>query len=212
MTEIISELSPEQEALIRVYREKWRKIALSTERIDREKAAEAVKTAYTAIRKQDPEIIFCDSPYAGLKIVIHKQLKQRLNTELTNQLLQPLINEVRQKVTLQVHEVIALKISTSLPLKLITLADSLRDELKIKLQSSNLRNPWFKPQLLTSVCSWLDFYTSILKCSYNQTKWQALQLLVKYCNWILPYEKICIICDRPIHLHFDNENRLHALM
>ena len=212
MTEIISELTPEQEALIPVYREKWRKIALSTERIDREKAAEAVKTAYTAIRKQEPEIIFCDSPYAGLKIVIHKQLKQRLNTEFRNQLFNPLINEVRRKVTLQVHEVIALKISTYLPLKLITLADSLRDELKIKLQSSNLRNPWFKPQLLTSVCSWLDFYTSVLKCPYNQTKWQALQLLLKYCYWILPYENLCIVCDRPLHLLFDNENRLHALM
>ena len=54
MTEIISELTFEQEALILVYRDKWLKIALLTERIDREKAAEAVKTAYTAIRKQEP--------------------------------------------------------------------------------------------------------------------------------------------------------------
>jgi hypothetical protein len=55
MTEIISELTPEQEALIPVYREKWRKIALSTERIDRQKAAEAVKTVYTSFDLNEPE-------------------------------------------------------------------------------------------------------------------------------------------------------------
>lgn len=33
-------------------------IALSTERIDKEKAAEVIKAAYTAIGKQQPEIIF----------------------------------------------------------------------------------------------------------------------------------------------------------
>ncbi|WP_375471116.1 hypothetical protein [uncultured Nostoc sp.] len=37
---LIEKLTPEQEALIPVYREKWQKIALLTERIDREKAAE----------------------------------------------------------------------------------------------------------------------------------------------------------------------------
>lgn len=46
LNEIISKLTPEQKALIPVYREKWRQIALSTERIDREKAAEALKDAY----------------------------------------------------------------------------------------------------------------------------------------------------------------------
>ena len=50
MSQQITKLTPEQEALIPVYRE-WRAIALSTERIDREKAAEAVKAAYAAIHK-----------------------------------------------------------------------------------------------------------------------------------------------------------------
>ena len=43
----IDKLTPEQEALIPVYRQKWKAIALSTEPIDRQKAAEVVKTAYT---------------------------------------------------------------------------------------------------------------------------------------------------------------------
>lgn len=78
MTEIISELTPEQQALIPVYREKWRKIALSTERIDREKAAKAVKAVYTSFDLNEPEIIFFDSPFAAGEYVLNKIVKQLL--------------------------------------------------------------------------------------------------------------------------------------
>ena len=43
VNQIIAQLTPEQQALIPVYKEKWRKIARSTERIDKEKAESAVK-------------------------------------------------------------------------------------------------------------------------------------------------------------------------
>jgi len=36
------------------------------------------------------------------------------------------------------------------------------------------------------------------------------QELFEECGWILPFEKVCVICDRPLHLRFDAENRLHA--
>jgi HEPN domain-containing protein len=44
----------EQEALIAAYREKWRRVTLSTEPIDRKKAAEGVKAAYEVIGEQEP--------------------------------------------------------------------------------------------------------------------------------------------------------------
>jgi len=36
------------------------------------------------------------------------------------------------------------------------------------------------------------------------------QELFEECGWILPFEKICVVCDRPLHLRFDAEDRLHA--
>jgi hypothetical protein len=33
---------------------------------------------------------------------------------------------------------------------------------------------------------------------------------VKHCGWIFFFEKIAIVCDRPLKLCFDRENRLHA--
>ena len=59
----IEKPTPEQEALIPFYQEKWRNIALSTEPIDRQKVTSAVKKAYALIGLSVPEIIFIDSPY-----------------------------------------------------------------------------------------------------------------------------------------------------
>ena len=58
----MKKLTPEQEALIPVYRDKWRQIALSTERIDRAKAESAIKAAYIANGKPEPEVEFFSSP------------------------------------------------------------------------------------------------------------------------------------------------------
>ncbi len=211
----IDRLTPEQEALIPVHRDKWKGIALSTERIDREKAADAVKAAYVVICKQKPEIIFCDSPYSGLLFVIDKQLKQRLNTEFHNKISQPLYAELRQQLMYQLDGYVSRKM-TVLDYSYLSnvefqLEYRLRGQLKTQLQQrSNLRNPWFQPQSLTWASSWLDFFISVLKCSCDLRRWEALQSLVKYCGWILPYEYTAIVCDRPTKLSFNSEGQLHA--
>ncbi|HSF72306.1 MAG TPA: hypothetical protein VLA84_00740 [Microcoleus sp.] len=52
----VKKLTPEQAALIPVYREKWKAIALSTGPINRSQAAETVKSAYAIIGKKAPEV------------------------------------------------------------------------------------------------------------------------------------------------------------
>ena len=56
--EMTEELTPQQEALFLNYLEKWRKVALSTEPINRNKAEEAIKTAYTLIDEPQPQVFF----------------------------------------------------------------------------------------------------------------------------------------------------------
>lgn len=220
----ITKLTPEQEALIPVYREKWRAIALSTERIDREKAAEAVKAAYAAIHKQEPEIIFCDSPYAAWKFVIQKNLKNRLDIELESQLLFQVGSQINSQVCWELNNEVASKMQlvSSLWMQAVgQLKERLKSELKSRFQLSNtkkLRDVWVIPELWMCGGSCLDFYFSVLNCACDQKKWSVYQLLLKDCGWILPFEKICILCVseappkevRPTKLSFDNENRLHA--
>lgn len=59
----ISELTPEQEAQIPVYRERFRGYGLSTERVDQVKATAALKRTSKYLGLPDPEVWFLDSPF-----------------------------------------------------------------------------------------------------------------------------------------------------
>ncbi|MEH2394727.1 MAG: hypothetical protein V7K21_24735 [Nostoc sp.] len=78
---LIENLTPEQEALIPVYREKWRAIALSTERIARAKVTEVVKAAYVFVGLSEPEILFFDRLYAAWA-AINGDLESKLKYKL----------------------------------------------------------------------------------------------------------------------------------
>jgi hypothetical protein len=56
----------DQICLISEYREKWRRVYLDTQPIDRIKAAAAVEQAYRVMGKPEPEVIFCPSFRAAL--------------------------------------------------------------------------------------------------------------------------------------------------
>jgi hypothetical protein len=215
---LIEKLTPEQEALIPVYREKWRAIALSTERIDREKAAEVVKAAYTAIGKQQPEIIFCDSPHAGLKIIF-KKLPQlnfnninfiSLNNNIYNYIIANLTNGNRNFSYQTDMEIIRHLNSFELSVSLFEyiLEDKFQDQPKINIHLGY--RLWLNSQNLANRCCHVDFYVSVLNYYYSKKRWETLQSLSRFCGLISPFEKFCIVCDRPLHLRFDNQNRLHA--
>ena len=66
----IEELTSEQQALIYACREKWIKIAFSTEPIHRPKATEVAKRLYNLIGLKKPDIQFARSPYEALEMCI----------------------------------------------------------------------------------------------------------------------------------------------
>jgi internalin A len=58
-----------------------------------------------------------------------------------------------------------------------------------------------------------QWYISSLGVNLSQKAQEILRsqkLLFEHCGLIFPFEKICFVCDRPRHLRFDSENRLHA--
>lgn len=67
MSEKINSLTPEQEALLPVYREQYREIGLSTRRTNRAKAEAAIKRAYKYLKFKEPEIVWEDNPFKGAR-------------------------------------------------------------------------------------------------------------------------------------------------
>lgn len=103
MTEEITQLTPEQQSLIRVYRQKWKKIAYSTEPIDREQAGLAVKCAYAMIGKKEPKIIFLDSPFSAFSNIASRMVKavdldNNNNLDLSQEILEGKLHEQMKKI------------------------------------------------------------------------------------------------------------------
>ncbi|MHC5911944.1 MAG: DUF6745 domain-containing protein [Nostoc sp.] len=202
---LIEKLTPEQEALIPVYREK---------------AVEVVKATYTAIGKQQPEIIFCESPYAGLKIIFKKLPNLNfnninilsLNNNVCDYIIADLTNKDRefsyQKNTEILRQLSIVDVKPNFNPREYVLEDKFQNQPKININLGD--RLWLNLQNLANRCCNVDFYVSVLNYSYSKKRWETLQSLSRFCGWISPFEKFCIVCDRPLHLRFDNENRLHA--
>ena len=70
MSSKIVRLTLEQIDLIPAHIEKWKNIALSTERLDRDRAEQIINFAYELIGYQPPKILFFDSPLAAYHFVL----------------------------------------------------------------------------------------------------------------------------------------------
>nr|WP_265236991.1 hypothetical protein [Lyngbya sp. CCAP 1446/10] len=72
------------------------------------------------------------------------------------------------------------------------------------------------PKTPTTLCKEIyltELYISSLGVNISQKAQEihhCQKLLFEHCGWIFPFEKICAVCDRPRHLRFDSQNRLHA--
>jgi len=225
----IKKLTAEQEALIPVYREKWRLIALSTEPLDcaartlrdRQKATEAVKAAYAAIGFKEPEIIFCDSPNGALNTVgsqlssqLCEQLGSQLGSQLGTQLGSQLWSQLSRQLGSQLLDELLVQLGSQLWRQMSgqmsgQMCEQVGSQLSIELW--NEMAACMQSELLACYGGFFDFCIAGLNCVHEQREWSALQLLVNHCGWIFPFEKSCFVCSRPIFLSVDSEYRLHAL-
>jgi len=234
----IEKLTPEQEALIPVYREKWRMIALSTDRIDFQKAEDAVKAAYITVGKKPPKILFSSSPYAALNTILsqldtHQPMQQlqwqlanlfgdTVLRELGNQMEGELVNQLDSQLDSQLEDQLYRQLGNLFgnPLekprglfpqrgpKVRHLENKLWKQ--FKMQIGYAATSFIETEIWACNASVYNFCISVLNCAVDMENWGVFQAVVKDCGWIYPCEKTCIVCDRPIKVSLDNEQPLHA--
>lgn len=236
----ITKLTPSQQALIPVYKEKWRKIARSTQRIDREEAASAIKAAYRLIGEAEPKkVFFCDSIFSAINEYNDNDdlVCFGLNENLFQKLRFPFILDFEDISESELYNFNRFRDATVKdPQKffdeelLDKLVEDLEDEIYDSLESQwnmtyfdlleqidedkfipiDTQRKYIKFDLLIAECSYYDFCISVLNYPHDENRWQILQNIVKNCPWFFPLQGICFICDRPIKLSFDEQNLLHA--
>ncbi len=292
----ITALTPAQEALIPLTLEKWMRIFLSTQPLEREKARAAAIAAYKAMGKKEPAIRFFSSPIAarraifeqqpprqtvqqlGLLLVmpfssqLQKQLQPQLEPELWQQLQGQMSQQALQRM-LQMQSLLMWQSQEAFSQQQLEVLGLFREELLRQLweqQQQQLREQLLQapgghlfvqmgeslwqtlgeplweqlanqpfvqwsvqqlqqqpllqaldllgfasfglliPGLEASAIAGIDFCISVLNCEHDPQQWTVLSSLLEECGFILPFEKTCIICDRPTKLLLDSEHRFHA--
>jgi hypothetical protein len=237
MTDIISELAPEQKALIPVYMEKWERIILSTKSIDYQKATEAIKLAYATLGRKKPIIIFCSSPFVALSRIIDIQLSIQFGDRLqalTDLYFEPYfqamfrvrgeMDRLNRENYREIWSVMEWQYQLLSKIQLIyrlTMTNKLRripeDYLKIYLHKYR-KNSALNPincagnYISGKVELWsgaIDYCVDVLNL-YDRTKWQVILSLIEECGWIFAFEGIAIACDRPLIISLDINDHLHG--
>lgn len=237
MTDLISQLTPEQKALIPVYMEKWERIILSTKPIDYQKATEAIKLAYATVGRKKPIIIFCSSPFAALPRIIEIELSiqfgdrlQALTDLYFDPYFQPMFT-VRGEIDrlnrendryiwslMEWHRQVLSNIEVAYRLKMTNNLNKMPTyEIQFYLhkyrQSSSLNPINYAGNYISGkVELWsgaVDYCVDVLNL-YDRTKWQVILSLIQECGWIFAFEGIAIVCDRPSKISLDSNDYLHA--
>ncbi|MEG4575641.1 hypothetical protein QUA56_23645 [Microcoleus sp. N3A4] len=219
-------ITPEQTALIPIYREKWRQIGLSIAPIDRPQATAAIHTAYNIIGFPAPEIIFCDSPYTALQAVEPLRIRDsglETGSEIRNKIHNELYDILRSQLGRELENKIYSKLYNPLYAQLMNqLHVHVKDEVYVKLArklggrfqrffiDQTYHNNSIVSELSACHGSWVEFCIDVLNLEYDRSLYAAFKSLTENCGRIYPFEKMCFVCDRPRQLHFDSEYLLHA--
>jgi internalin A len=205
-------------------------LTLSTTPIDAKKATETVKNIYVAIGHTAPQVIVCSSPpVADLNFL--KQLKidcmsqNQISPKATGNLGwgKSLLKELFQSVDVGLsrmfwkalcHQIILepdtdRTLVSELQELAINYPESRKSESRLY---SNYLQP-LTPTALVKEIHLTEFLISKLGITLDQKAQELIrckQQLFEECGWIFPFENICLVCDRPLHLRFDSANELHA--
>ena len=188
----IESLSAEQEHQLVEWRAKWLAIGLSTERADRQRTEVAIRAMYDALGKPAPEFIWCESPATGLLAAKVLTTTASLRASLQARVGVSLWDSLRDSVGDSVGD---------------GLWDSLWDGLWDSLRTI------FWGQYDAYCIAYYRFAQEVLQVVCGQTESQKLRWwsdITESCGWWMPYEDVCICCERPTVQTVDDRGLIHG--
>ncbi|MDX2232366.1 MAG: hypothetical protein NW220_22225 [Leptolyngbyaceae cyanobacterium bins.349] len=234
---IIAELTDQQEALIPEYREKWRSIENQVESINRAKAIETIKAAYSISSYSEPEILWYDNPFIAIQETTRiENFRSYLGRSVHTKFSKRVFDHVQHGLTQQLEYKFFIRLRnqtthTEFPYYStfdkpqpyyfhFSVINCLQDQLLSDLEKTcpqlefsdilYFTDCMFRPAEWANWACLFDFCISVLALHHDKKKWTVIQQLIQNCGFLLQYENVCIACDRPSKLSFDAKNLLHA--
>lgn len=208
----IEKLTPEQEALLPHYRDKWLEIGLSTEPLDFEKAKEAACLAYECAGLEPPSQFYrFESPLSaaiGASMLKGTQVKDQVWDQIKDQVRDQIKDQVRAHVRAQIWAQIWDQVWSQAGYEV-------RDHVWAQVRAhvrAHVRDHVWAQVFGNHDAHWLGFYEFFADIGLTETTLavRGLMTLAKHCGWWAPYDNCVIFQDRPKTIRFDDDKRLHC--
>lgn len=205
----LTPITPEQEALIPVYWQKWINFSLSTERLNQQKAMAAARVYCVAFDLEWRNIYVLESPDAAIdyltnhsaitpELLWYESIIERMNYWHTS-----IIDYAEELVRISDFKEIRNKRLLLYDWgRLVWLVEELQRPVYKQLNiESEIFEGWLNIVGLDLVaCRFLlDYFTSVLNWNFEWKEASAAyKFLIHTSDWILHDGTTCIVCDRPI--------------
>ena len=226
----IEKLTKKQEASIIPFREKWRAIGLSTERVDKENTKIAITKLYEKLGKKPPLFIFCPSPlwciqqanffkFLGKDIAKEISKESNLWSNLWSNLGSNLRSNLGSNLGSNLRSNLWSNLGSNLESNLWSnLRSNLRSNLGSKKDDEALKelHEWHEFYGYGQMdSSWIAFYQFMetIGIKYDDKDSELLEIwsqTAKSCSWFWTFDNYVFVSDRPTKLHFDEQYRLHS--
>lgn len=234
---ILIDVCAELEAQIPEFCEKWCSIQLLTQPIDRDKVAEIIKTAYRLSGYEEPKIVFYSNPLQAIQAVSTiDDPRSYLGRDVHIKFLKRVFDHLQNLIERQVDRQLFIRLRNQTLMSLVpyepekcnslpryfpdTVLRCLESQLVADLEKINPELEYadisYFTRCLSRPAEWanwacmFDFCVSVLKLSHDKQKWQLLQQLIRETGFLFQFERVCLACERPSILSFDQDNFLHA--
>ena len=177
---MITSLTPEQEALLPVYRDQWIAHGLDTSAINKEAAIAAVKLAYRLADEPEPRnFLFADGPTEAMRYITHA---------------------AQIKLTAKDFDRLTAE-------GIMALTDAVRAVIKTLPETKpGLHWPAFYAQ---HDAGWLGFHQFFADQFGLSEKSEGLRELGRQAGWVWMYGDLVIVSAKPVFVSMDRQGRLH---
>ncbi len=221
----IETLTPEQESLLPVYRDKWLKIGLSTESADRPLAEEGIREAYKISGLAEPRIVWCASPLVnGLTRFFYQKnlpVRDSVGVSVWDSVWASVWDSVRDSVGASVRDSVWVSVRDSVGDSVwasvrdsvwVSVRDSVGDSVGASVWDSVWASVWDSVggQHDAPLLGFYDYFSEVCNLKSETRKLSGLWKIAKSAGWFLPHEHICWVSERHNILRRDERGRLHC--
>ncbi|NJO18860.1 MAG: hypothetical protein HC838_00625 [Spirulinaceae cyanobacterium RM2_2_10] len=190
------------------YINKWKQISIQTSKMNREATSCLVQEMYKSINKDIPRVFFFSSPYAALMRSFQVcRANEFLDLSLFGINFMKEISDNDPDFDRDCFERFPEFYDMEFFQKVIF--QSLESQIH-GVRQEKILSRCLKPENRYAAFCIVDFCSRILEIPVDERKWKVYSSIIKSCGWIFPFEKICLVSERPSKLSFDISGKLHS--